>query len=312
MIDSPRMANPWITLLAFVMLGGPGHPAAARAQDPPCSPLCCAPCLKPIAIPDRWDDTTSVAGYSGGAKGRRDWRGNGQYDRESFEDESGDGLFTAGERFVDLNRNGAYDEELYDPRLTGYVAGAAAEHRLAPEGDHGRRLALCVGTPSMKATPVRFVTVALPSVNRGHPAMRREDFVRHWRTCAPHTVAPGELLQLTPGRMIDPVHAEMTALVAQDPGAAWDSATASIAGSSRAVSPRVLVFATYDPRLGVSSRHGQVEARKIVAFFAERMEGPAEMSGRLVRVHSVADSSAATFDGGFVRPCPAGPAGFHR
>lgn len=287
--------------------------APAPSLTGPCTALCCAPCLKPIAIPDRWDDTTAVAGYTGGGKRSPDWRGNGQFDRESFDDEDEDGIRDETERFIDQNRNGSYDEELYDPVRTGYMASPGGSHRLAPGGDHGRRLSLCVGTPSSVASPVRFVTIALPSVNRGQPNGRREDFIRNWRTCEGSPIAPGEVVQLTAGRMTDPLHAEMIRLVDQDPDAAWDSTSSSIAGSSAPVSPRVILFVAYDPRIGITSGHGQVEVRKVLAFFAERSEGPAELSGRLVRLHATDEAAARPADGGFVRSCgPGTKAAVHR
>src|SRR4051812_2321426 len=67
-------------------------PAPALA-DPSCFGLCSVDCVKPISIPDRWDDN-SVPGATG-------WANNGVWDSEKFTDANGNEIYDLGEPFVD-------------------------------------------------------------------------------------------------------------------------------------------------------------------------------------------------------------------
>ncbi len=95
-------------------------PVLAQGQTN-CTPLCAVSCIKPISIPDRWDDVTPIAGYTGGVK-KPNWRNNGMFDQENFTDVNGNGIWDEGETFVDANGNGLHDAEAYDPPPTGYIA----------------------------------------------------------------------------------------------------------------------------------------------------------------------------------------------
>src|SRR5690242_4997146 len=107
----------WPNLIVALALAAP-LPAAA---DPSCFGLCSIDCVKPISIPDRWDDF-SVVGSTG-------WSGNGVWDQEKFTDTNGNGIYDPGEPFIDGSsawtklgagpKDGKYNEETYDPLTTG-------------------------------------------------------------------------------------------------------------------------------------------------------------------------------------------------
>ena len=117
----------WSAALAGALaLLGAAAPVLAQGQTG-CVALCAVSCIKPISIPDRWDDTTPIAGYQGGiVNGKRlpNWRLNGLWDSETItNDVNSNRLYDPGDSFEDQNGNGVYDAELYDPLTTGYDPG---------------------------------------------------------------------------------------------------------------------------------------------------------------------------------------------
>ncbi len=121
-----------------------GLPPSVQAQDDSCIDVGGATCVKPWAIPDRWDDATGVPGYRGDGGGRRpiDWRNNQHWDGEAFVDANDSRIWDAGETFIAGNGNGSYDAEPYHPSLTGYVAYSVPGNFLSPNGDIGLELIL--------------------------------------------------------------------------------------------------------------------------------------------------------------------------
>src|SRR5262245_24172227 len=143
----------WVRKLLFVLALVPA-PAFA---DPSCFGLCSIDCVKPLTIPDRWDDVTITPGTAG-------WAGNNRWDTENFSDANGNGIWDPGEPFVDGSSrysgshgalDGSYNAEFYDPLLTGYVA----------EGDAGRQIALHGALPSLST--LSYYPLILPGAGGG-------------------------------------------------------------------------------------------------------------------------------------------------
>ena len=240
-------------------------PALAAAQT--------EACVKPIAIPDRWDDVTGIPGYM--EEGRRgpDWRNNGYWDHEPFTDLNGNGLYDGREKYVDGNGNGRYDSEAYDFMSTGY--GPA---------DFGLELVLHSGTPTSTPALAQYLTVA---VNPGRGIVGGDAYRMAWAECER---ARGPFA-LQYGGLVGPTNQAMRDLIARDPNATWDPATQSVGNSTFRVSPRVWIIPVFDHRIPISDA-ANVKAVKYVAFFAERMTGPAEVRGRLLRVPGVGARTA--------------------
>lgn len=279
-------------LLALALACFAGAPAPALAQAGACVDLCRIPCIKPISIADRWDDVTGIPGYMG-EPGRPDWRNNAQFDQENFNDANGNGVRDGSEAFLDDNGNGLFDEELYDPATTGYHA---------PD-DLGLEIVLHPGSPFDAPTPGQFYSVRFPPVNKGTPVGGSDAYRWNWANCAPTAVEPGDALQPSAGSLVGPTNQAMRNLIAQDPDAYWDDATRQVQGTDFALSPRVLLVAAHDPHIPVTSEINLV-VRKILAFFAERMVGEAEVRGRLLRVQAPGENCGGGSAGGFVVQCP--------
>ena len=246
---------------------------------------------------DRWDDATGIPGYMGEPTGtgtRPDWRNNGQFDREDFTDADADGTYDPGESFFDGNANGVYDQEQYDPMTTGYRA----------EVDMGLEILLHPGAPTDAPTPGLYVSVALPPVNKGTPNTGSDAYRWAWASCEPTAVEPADTIRFLPGRMDGPTNQAMRDIIATDPDAYWDDALQQVAGSSFARSPRILFIPVHDPSIPLTIARNSAVVRKVAAFFAERMVGPAQVRGRLLRVQAEGETCGGGSAGGFIVLCP--------
>jgi hypothetical protein len=269
-----------------------GAPAFAQSN---CAALCTVQCVKPISIPDRWDDATGIPGYMGGLVGGKltpNWRNNGRWDSEALVgDVNGNGLYDPGDAYEDRNGNGIYDSELYDPATTGY----------RPAVDLGLELTL-KGSFSSSAFPGQYQVVDFPPVNRGTPLTGGEPYAENWNGCA-GAVGPGDRCQLEPGSLSGPTNQLMRDVIARDPGAYWDPNTQSVEGSLFAQSPRIVFIPVHDPRIPITSANLVVRVTRIVAFFMEQMEGSGEVRGRFLRAIGSGDACVGGGDG-FVVECP--------
>jgi hypothetical protein len=80
--------------------------AVAAAQ---CGATCGVQCIKPWSIPDRWDDSTPIAGHNGAVKSPGgNWQNNGKYDMEPFTDLNDNLAWDVGEPFTDTDGDGTW------------------------------------------------------------------------------------------------------------------------------------------------------------------------------------------------------------
>jgi hypothetical protein len=222
-------------------------------------------CLKPITLPDRWDDVTGIPGYTGDERRTPDWRSNAQWDQEAFTDQNGNGLYDTGEEYVDGNGNGRHDQEAYHPLHTGYGSDAV-EIVLHPSG---------VSQPPGLGG---YFAVELTSQHKPGADAYREA----WLGCGT-SGGHGPVTALG-GTLIGPTDQALQNLIEQDPDAYWDSATSTIRNSRYPICPRIFLLPLFDPRVAISNPANQVPVVKVVAFFAERMTGPAEVQGVLMEL----------------------------
>ena len=276
----------FLNLMSGQGWGGPGgnsdmvHATATAA----CGATCGVTCVKPWAIPDRWDDHTLIAGYGPGSK-KSNWTDNNQWDHEDFVDGNNNHLWDPGEVFTDGNANGVYDQEAYNPLLTGYIPDPYPGNTLSPNGDLGLELTL-KAVNGTNPEPGQYYPVDLPPINRGTPITGGDEYRDNIASCNAAQVWPGDWLRNEPGNMVGPTNQGMRDLVAQDPDAYWDDVTQTVQGSKFAISPRIVLIPIYDPRIPISTGNSQVQVTKVAAFFMEQMEGNAEVRGRFLKVRN--------------------------
>jgi hypothetical protein len=286
-----------LALTAPAVAAPPGLPAP---DDRDCPPVCAGACVKPIVLPDRWDDATALAGHE-------DWAGNGRHDQERFDDANANRLFDLGEPFTDSNANGQYDAEAYHPFLTGYVPDPVPGNVLAPEGDLGRLITL---RPSRESRVVssHYFAAAFPPVNKGTPVRGARAFREALESCVSPFVEKGDWIELEPGSMEGVVHDALRALYEQDPRAEWDPVSRTVVGSrfDGAHQKRVVLLALLDPRIGPESGRAVVQATKIAAFFFEAPGADGTVTGRFLKVRAAGlpCGCSCTAEEAFLRHCP--------
>ena len=271
-----------------------GVSATATAR---CGATCSVSCVKPWSIPDRWDDITGIPGYMGekiGKKKNVDWRNNLHWNAEGFTDTDESGMWEPGESFVDVNKNGRYDQENYHPSLTGYGPDPVPGNFLSPDGDLGLELVLHpVQGGSSTPEPGQYYSVDLPPVNKGTPIPGADEYRRNIAECNDAVIEKGDWLQLDPGGMVGPTNQGMSDLIRSDPDAEWDSATQSVINSDFAISPRIVLIPIHDPRIPIKSGRNIIQVTKVAAFFMEQMTGPAEVRARSRTVAETSTSPGA-------------------
>lgn len=157
-----------------------------------------------------------------------------------------------GDRFERWKSQGGGVVEL-DPH-DEYVppsAGSAGSGFRLPD-DFGQRTTLKNGNPnagSESIVPGWFLPVRLPDGNGGHVS-GGDDFRDAIANCTGNPVSIGQYLPLENGVMNGPTNQGVGDLVAQDPGASWDSGNQRITGSCAPgcapISPRVVPITVFD------------------------------------------------------------------
>jgi hypothetical protein len=201
--------------------------AAAQAFD-----VCGSKCIKPWAIPDKWDD---------------------------------------------VNGNGVADPGEYDPDVTGYQLPR----------DLGEQVVLKTGQPQDTAMPGWYYPVRYPPIDKypGVDPFSGADVYREWISeCEPYLVEPGDRLRMEKGNMVGPTKQGMEELIAQDPGARWDSAAGTIVNSAFGLSPRIGLVPFFDPTIALGSGDKVVTVVKLGAFFIEAVTGNGDVAGRFVEI----------------------------
>lgn len=222
--------------------------------------VCSTRCVKPWAIPDRWDDAD----------------GDSTYDyAEDYTDDNMNGTWDPGEWYDDANGNGVWDpDEFYDPILTGYVA----------PGDVGVPMVLKVGNPQQSIASGQFFPVDYPPLGGPVAPITGGDQYREWiATCSPYLVSPGDSLQLEPGNMVGPTLQGIDDLIVLDPYAYWDDNTNQVEDSAWGFSPRIAIVPLFDPRYPPGSGRGDnVIVAKLGAFFIESTGPGSRVVGRYI------------------------------
>jgi len=249
---------------------------------PECVYFCSSDCVKPIAVPDRWDDLSF--NWPG-------WSGNGRYDAENFSDTNGNGIWDSGEPFVDGSnwssggtagpKDGAYNAELYDPVLTGYVASK----------DLGAQVTLVPGGTT--APNLSYYSLNLPGAT---------SYSSDLHNCNPSIISMGDLVPTESGIVFGATAQAMRDLINSDPTAAWDPGCMCATGPNADQSPRYLILLGIDPRRALTPSDHRVAVTKLIGFFLESSRSDGEFTGRFAHVQHAGTNSCSN-GGDFVRDC---------
>jgi len=225
-----------------------------------------ATCVKPWAIPDKWQELNGDVAPPG-------WDPNDSFSR--YDSHSGALLSPA---------------DLYVASTPGNAGTGFTILPVGQGGDYGWELTLKEGGPADAIAPGWFYPVVVDPDCVGGDCYR--DAISG---CAAVEYGPGNTLLNEPGNMVGPTKQGVEALLAQDPDAEWydpDGDAGPIRGYVRhgcietggcSKSPRLIAVPLFDPDAydaGKASGRQDIVITKIMGFFIERMNGN-DVVGRL-------------------------------
>jgi hypothetical protein len=225
------------------------------------------PCLKPLAIPDRWTERVPATGP---------WLSTSTFEKW---DPVNPTVLLAPPDFYSA------------PRPTASGTG------LTMTDDVGVRIVLSEAGANDAPVPWTYHAVRIPGSRHGN------DFRSNVAQCAGATVAIGDRLPVQPGGSGGLTAAAVQELIDRDPFARWNAVSNDIDGSCAdspspcaAMSPRIIAVPLFDPgdfadnrRAGVTS----VLVRNIAGFFIEAVSATT-ITGVLVRHPGFIQSTAPT------------------
>jgi hypothetical protein len=231
-----------------------------------------ARCVKPFALPDKWDD---------------------------LRDTPQDNAWTANDDFERYVQNGQSAGSLLSPADVYIPPGTAGHTGFTVEEDYGTPMVLKHGNPQQAISPGWFFPVVInPAEGPGG-----SNYEANIATCDPTVIGPGTVLQTEPGNMVGPTTHGIQALIALDPSARWSSSANNgrgaptggcMASGSCGVSPRLVAVALFNPDTFDSGRaNGRTDltVTKIMGFWIEGMSGN-DVIGYLTHYPSLAEASA--------------------
>jgi hypothetical protein len=208
-----------------------------------------AKCLKPVALPDMWENNNNTAAP-----------GNGKNPVPVLEDQNGNGLWDYVDGAVDGVQNGVLDPgemepwtfndgDVYDPPTTGYGTGyrnGLGSGYISKTKDYGRQVLVQAFDPKDASVSSYFRTWAEDEYTRGTDSMAAS--IRGERCTAG---AVGTEYRQGNGAK-EPLGSAWEYLINQDPSAHWNDATNTVDGSTSGAnwleqSPRVVTVGLYSP-----------------------------------------------------------------
>jgi hypothetical protein len=260
--------NPVATFLApMIGIDNVDVGAVATAEVVPAN---AATCIKPWAIPDKWDEHQTPV-----------WD---QDDELNMFYENGP---NKGDPLPDPDVYVPFDQEGY----TGF--------RPSPQGpDYGRQLLLKAGNPNLAINASQFFPISLPGGTGG--SWYEENIPGCW----PGVAEIGHVVPVEPGNMTGPTTQGVEDLLAKDPGAYWDDVN-DVVVSTFQPSPRIVVIPVFDPFVYEDGRqHGRtdIQIANLLGFFIEDMVGNSVL-GRIVPMSGMIrnDGGGSVPNGAFLR-----------
>jgi Flp pilus assembly protein TadG len=239
-----RRGNPVATLIA-TYFGIPTADITATATAE-AAPANAATCVKPWAVPDKWDEQQTPP-----------WDEADTFDVYT---KNGKDKLANPDLYVPADQ----------PGYTGFQS--------SPTGpDYGRRVLLKAGNPHQAISASHFYPIALP------PDSGARWYEENIPGCWPGVMQMGETIPVEPGNMTGPTVSGTQALIDRDPSAYWDETSRRVVSSFNP-SPRIIVIPVFDPMVYEESRqHGRLEIQvaNLVGFFVEQLSGT-DVWGRIV------------------------------
>lgn len=251
--------NPVSTLVAAYF--GVATVDIAATATAEASPANAATCVKPWAVPDKWDERQTPT-----------WDENDTFD-----------LF-------DNKKKPLANPDVYVPADQGGYTGFDSN----PTGpDFGRQILLKAGNPNQAISSSHFYPIALP------PDSGAAWYEENIPNCYSGLIQMAQEISVEPGNMTGPTVQGTQELIDRDPGAYWDAAQKRVV-SQFSPSPRSVVIPVFDPKVYEESRqHGRqdIKVANLVGFFIEDLQGN-DVLGRIVPMTGLIRAEQGPVPGG--------------
>jgi hypothetical protein len=162
---------------------------------------------------------------------------------------------------------------------------------------------LKAGGPQTSISPGVYFPVRIPTYTGGSTG--GSDYRANISDCNGVAIPIGTMLESENGNMIGPTAQGVSALIARDPGARWDSVTKSVINSCAQASPscgtsspRIVAVPIFDTALYESTkRQGlpQFKVVNILGFFLDQMQGN-DVRGYLTEAPGLSTGTVASIN----------------
>jgi hypothetical protein len=235
-------------------------------------------CLKPWIIPDKWADNHDTTAPIDSTWTAEDTFETGQQQ---------------GQTWTPFNPPDVYTPPSSNGPGTGFTVTA----------DLGMMVTLKAGGPQTSISSGVYFPVRIPTYTGGSTG--GSDYRANISDCNGVAIPIGTFLESENGNMIGPTAQGVSALIARDPGARWDSATKSVINSCAQASPscgtsspRIVAVPIFDTALYESTkRQGlpQFKVVNILGFFLDQMQGN-DVRGYLTEAPGLSTGTVASID----------------
>ncbi len=225
-------------------------------------------CVLPFTIPDKWIDKNCPAPPC-------NWTPNSTFDA------------------YDNKGNKLANPDVYIPPgntgNTGYNADI----------DKGTQLVLKNNNQN-KTAPSFYNPWDLPGSVGGN------DYRNNISGCNSNLIKIGDDMTPENGNMVGPTKQGTDDLIAQDPGAHWDTTCNCVKGSAYGTSPRIRIAPLYDPAIYEAGKqtgkaNPQLKVVNYLGFFVESITGAGDVTGRIIPVAGKVAANGPAANGAFPR-----------
>jgi Putative Flp pilus-assembly TadE/G-like len=226
-----------------------------------------ADCVKPFAIPDKWQEIYPVA---------KAWAPTDNFDKYKPDQPNKGSLLATPDIYTAPSQSSAG---------TGYTL----------PGDLGLPLTLKSGSPQDSIQPGWFYPVQVAVSDSG-----ATDYRNNIMGCNTRPIGPGTQLAPENGNMVGPTKQGIQDLIAQDPSAYWDTTTKKVVGGCMAAgtcsrSPRLSAIAVFDPEAYATTKtngNTMVTVTHILGFWIQSIDNNGNVLGYFCFYPDVASNSS--------------------
>ena len=222
-------------------------------------------CVKPFTIPDKWTERQNPP-----------WDASDTFDRYK---KSGGTV------------NVIANPDVYVPQYDGAGAPNPGYTGYNTEANRGIQLVLRASTGT-NIMPSFFFSLAMTGDTGG------SDYDWNIANCNTSIYKWGDPLVQEPGNMVGPTIQGITALIAKDPGAYWDTSTNGVKNSAfpERKSPRIFPIPLFDPDYyDYGKQTGRVASlitANWIGYFVERIQGSSDIYGRIIPIGGIRDKTS--------------------